>query len=327
MIVLTASTDANSKLRALQLGATDFLSKPVDPSELVLRLRNTLAFHEYHNRMINFDPVTGLPNARLFDRGIDDMLQRREHVGGLVAHFSITVPECRQLRESLGQGMADELARAIATPARPLGAAGESACHAGRPARSARRAWRAVGGEQFGLVLEGLTDTDAVEAMAKRAIDVLCEPLLIDLHEVAPAPPSASRWRRPTASRRRRCARARTWRPARAIAARPVAYKFASSELNARSVQRLTLGSQLRGAAARGELVLHYQPKVDVASGRIIGAEALVRWQHPDHGLVPPLQFISLAEELGPDQRHRPMGDGTRLPRCGAAGPGSAWAS
>ena len=115
VIVLTASTDAKSKLRALQLGATDFLSKPVDPSELGLRLRNTLAFHEYHNRMINFDAVTSLPNGRLFDRGIDDMLHRLEHVGGLVAHFSVTIPEYRQLRESVGQGMADELARAIAS--------------------------------------------------------------------------------------------------------------------------------------------------------------------------------------------------------------------
>jgi EAL domain-containing protein (putative c-di-GMP-specific phosphodiesterase class I) len=74
---------------------------------------------------------------------------------------------------------------------------------------------------------------------------------------------------------------------------------FASPELNAQSYQRLTLGSQLRGAAQRDELRLHYQPKVDIASGRITGIEALVRWQHPDHGLLPPAKFIPLSEELG----------------------------
>jgi EAL domain-containing protein (putative c-di-GMP-specific phosphodiesterase class I) len=61
----------------------------------------------------------------------------------------------------------------------------------------------------------------------------------------------------------------------------------------------MTLGSQLRGAAHRGELRLHYQPKLDVATNHIVGMEALVRWQHPDRGLVPPIEFISLAEELG----------------------------
>ncbi|MCB2031500.1 MAG: EAL domain-containing protein, partial [Rhodoferax sp.] len=66
-----------------------------------------------------------------------------------------------------------------------------------------------------------------------------------------------------------------------------------------RSLERLALGSALRGAAQRGELRLHYQPKLDVASNRIVGAEALVRWQHPELGLVPPLRFIGLAEELG----------------------------
>jgi EAL domain-containing protein (putative c-di-GMP-specific phosphodiesterase class I) len=78
-----------------------------------------------------------------------------------------------------------------------------------------------------------------------------------------------------------------------------VQFQFASPELNARSYEKLTLGLQLRGAAQRGELRLHYQPKVDLASNRIVGAEALVRWQHPDRGLVPPGQFIALAEEIG----------------------------
>jgi len=69
--------------------------------------------------------------------------------------------------------------------------------------------------------------------------------------------------------------------------------------LNARTLERMTLGAQLRGAAARGELRLHYQPEINLADGRISGAEALVRWEHPQHGLLPPGRFIALAEELG----------------------------
>jgi EAL domain-containing protein (putative c-di-GMP-specific phosphodiesterase class I) len=76
-------------------------------------------------------------------------------------------------------------------------------------------------------------------------------------------------------------------------------YGFASPEAGARSYERMALGFQLRGATQRDELRLHYQPKVDLSTGRIVGAEALVRWEHPQHGLLSPGRFIPLAEELG----------------------------
>ena len=118
VIVLTASAGADAKLRALQLGATDFLAKPVDESELVLRVRNTLALHSYHKQVSDFDAVTGLPRARLFDRGLTEMLQRRDRIGGLVALFSVRVPECRQLRETVDEDTADSLAMVLAKPLR-----------------------------------------------------------------------------------------------------------------------------------------------------------------------------------------------------------------
>jgi EAL domain-containing protein (putative c-di-GMP-specific phosphodiesterase class I) len=75
--------------------------------------------------------------------------------------------------------------------------------------------------------------------------------------------------------------------------------QFYSSELNARALQKLNLSNQLRKAIERNELLLHYQPKIDVRTGKLTGAEALVRWQHPERGLVPPMEFIPLAEENG----------------------------
>ena len=93
VIVLTAATNAEAKLRALQLGATDFLSKPVDASELVLRVRNTLAFRQYHDRLLNFDLVTGLPNQRMFDRGLETALQRRD----LHLEHLLLVTHCKDL--------------------------------------------------------------------------------------------------------------------------------------------------------------------------------------------------------------------------------------
>lgn len=76
-------------------------------------------------------------------------------------------------------------------------------------------------------------------------------------------------------------------------------FQFYSAQMNIHTLERLALESSLRGALERNEFVLHYQPKVDIRSGRIIGMEALVRWQHPTKGLIPPMQFIPLAEETG----------------------------
>ena len=184
VIVLTAATKANSKLRALQLGATDFLAKPVDASELVLRVRNTLAFHQYHNRLINFDPATGLPNQRLFYRGIDDMVARSEQAGGMVALFSITVPEWRQLYAGIDEATADRFAKVLARRLDQFGNSASLATH-GVPVEQAPRAAR-LGPEQFAVLVGGLADADEVEDVAKRLLAVVAEPVSLGLDDVAP---------------------------------------------------------------------------------------------------------------------------------------------
>ena len=298
VIVLTASTGAEAKLRALRLGATDFLAKPVDESELVLRVRNTLAFRQYHKQLVDFDRVTKLPNATLFDRDLATILDRRALVGGTVALFSIHEPECRRLSESVDRAASDDFVRTLAQRlerfARQEAGSNLLATSVERAARVAR-----LGADQFCLVLEGLDCADAVEAAARRLCGQLSAPVALGLYEVIPQPwigISMCPGDGADADALRRSADlAATDAAARGAAP----YQFSSPALNQRSHERLSLGSQLRGAVQRGELVLHYQPKVDLRNGRIVAAEALVRWQHPEHGLLPPGRFVPLAEELG----------------------------
>ena len=298
VIVLTAADGAEAKLRALRLGATDFLAKPVDESELVLRVRNTLAFHGYYRHVLDFDAVTGLPHPRLFDRGLTEMLRCHDPASGLVALFSVQLPECRQLRETVDQTLADSLAKVMAQRLRHF-----AADHRAHPllATSPERAPPVcrLGVDHFGLLLEGLADVAAVEALAHRLIGMLSEPVVFGHHEVAASP-----WIGISLSPRDGCTpealrQAADIASTHARARGDVQYQFASADLNTRSHQRFTLGSQLRHAASRGELRLHYQPKVDLAGNRIVGAEALVRWQHPERGLLAPGSFIPMAEELG----------------------------
>jgi EAL domain-containing protein (putative c-di-GMP-specific phosphodiesterase class I) len=76
-------------------------------------------------------------------------------------------------------------------------------------------------------------------------------------------------------------------------------YQFFKSDLNIRAIERQSLESDLRHAIERQELLLNYQPKVNLATGAIMGVEALIRWRNPKHGIVPPAQFIEIAEECG----------------------------
>jgi EAL domain-containing protein (putative c-di-GMP-specific phosphodiesterase class I)/PleD family two-component response regulator len=298
VIVLTASTGADAKLRALQLGATDFLAKPVDASELVLRVRNTLAFHQYTDRMVNFDVVTQLPNERPFDRGIASLLAQSIVEGTDLALLSIEVPDCRLLRESVGQAAADQVARAIARRLTRFAEHENPSAAQGIPWERAPRVAR-LAADRFGLVLEGASSAHAVESAAKRLARTLSEPVGLGRHDTVPSvwigialAPGDGR----SAEVLRKSADLAATH-ARQNGVLPV--QFASAELNERSLERVLLGSQLRGAAERGELRVHYQPKVDLRSGRIVGAEALVRWQHADHGLLAPTRFVPLAEEMG----------------------------
>jgi predicted signal transduction protein with EAL and GGDEF domain len=298
VIVLTAAAGADAKLRALQLGATDFLSKPVDASELVLRVRNTLAFRQYHDRLIHYDQATGLPNERLFEGSVDALLARQSLHGGLLALLSITVPACRDLRESLDRRSADALATVLARRLERLAAPGDRPRGYEPPGERMPRVAR-LGEQHFGLVLDGLKDIDAVEAAARNVLAKLTEPVQLGPHEVAPVPwlgvSVAPGDGRSAAALRQSADLAGTH--ARHTGSAQLA--FASRELNAKSFERLKLGTQLRSAPRRGELLLHYQPKIDIRSQRIVGVEALVRWQHPERGLLQPLEFIPLAEELG----------------------------
>ena len=297
VIVLTAEQGAAAKLRALQLGATDFLAKPVDESELVLRVRNTLAYQAYHDQLIHFDVVTGLPNARWFDRNVEECLGRQAG-DAILALFSIAVPECRTLRESIDQATADAFAKLIAARLERFSTGHGSTAGAVQAFERRPRVAR-LSDDRFGLLVDGLHGAEQVEELAKAVVAAVAEPVTMAMHEVMPTPclgiamaPGDGR----TAEELLKGAGLAAEHARQRGTAR---FAFASAELNTRSYQRMTLGLQLHGAAQRGELRVHYQPKVDIGSQAIIGAEALVRWQHPDLGLLPPGRFIPLAEELG----------------------------
>ncbi len=296
VIVLTAANDTATKLKALDLGATEFLAKPVDASELKIRVRNSLVFKVYQDRLANDDLLTGLPNRRVFVESLRAALAAAANAAHGLALLHINLDRFRQVNDTLGHAAGDRLLAAVAE--RLLGCTRRDG-GAARSRRADALQLSRLGGDEFAVLLPKVNSPDAAARVARQIVNALSKPFEIDRKDLFITPsigialfPGDGRDDE-TLLRNAGAATAHTKGSGRNN------FQFYSEELNNVSLERLVLETQLRRVIERNELVLHYQPKIELASGRIIGAEALLRWQHPELGLVPPGRFIPIAEETG----------------------------
>jgi diguanylate cyclase (GGDEF)-like protein len=297
VIILTASTEPGDKLKALELGATDFLSKPVDASELVLRVRNTLFVKTYQDQLAYYDSLTGLPNMKLFIErlawGIE--LSKRERVPLMVLEIGLN--KFRQVNETLGMYTGDEVLKAIAERLSALIRSCDFIGHADDAIKSGELA--RVGDHEFSIILSGVNSMEAAYLVSQRILNSVRQPVLIDEHEifmtasigisVCPADGEDVESLIKHASSAKDFSRKQGSNN----------YQFFSSEMNAQSKERIKMESNLRKALDNNEFELHYQPKINSETHKLVGMESLLRWNQPEIGSVPPAVFIPAAEELG----------------------------
>ncbi|MBS1191273.1 MAG: hypothetical protein H6R10_3065 [Rhodocyclaceae bacterium] len=297
VIMLTEAGDAAAKLEALERGATDFLAKPVDSGELAARLRNALVFKACQDRLAYSDALTGLPNRERFLERLDWTLRFSRRYGTLGAVLHIGLDRFKQVNEALGPGGGDRLLWAVSQRLREsLRETDALACapEEGQPPMLSR-----MGGDEFTVLLSVLDDSADAVRVAQRILAVFEAPFEVGGHELFvtccigialfPADGTA----RDAVLKAAWLAMQQAKREGRD------SYRFFSKDLGARSHQRLSLETELRKAVERQELEVFYQPKVDLAASRLVGAEALVRWRHSQRGMVSPADFIPLAEETG----------------------------
>jgi diguanylate cyclase len=295
VVVLTSASDAQTKLRVLELGATDFLEKPVDPSELALRVRNTLAFKAYSDRLAYFDSLTGLPNRSFFLNHLSMTVRRSARKNAGFAVMQINIDRFKQLNESLGHRTADAVLVAIS---QRLSACIRGTDSIGRLAEfSSGNTLSRVGGDEFTALLPEIKDSSHAAVVAKRVINAIARPFHIEGRElfisasigisIYPADGSDAE----TILKHAEAA----LRESKRTGTNTI--RFYSSSLNRESIEKLTLENQLHRAIERNEFRLFYQPKVDLRTLQIVGCEALIRWQHPERGLLSPNIFIPLAEQ------------------------------
>ena len=298
VIILTSSTDTSNKLRALDLGATDFLAKPVDQSELRLRVRNTLAAKAYTDQLAFYDPLTKLPNRLLFHENFEWAITKAARYGGQMALLNIALDDFGRINASIGLDGGDkvlvETARRIEKSIRRTDIIGTSTMGESL----SLNLFRTEGGA-FLLVLERLEVSATTATIARRILEAIRQPVNVtgtDIYltasiGIATFPQEG----RDSSTLQRLANNAREF----VKKSGGNSFQFSSYEINSVYERRLTMEGSLRKALKKKELLLHYQPKVATRSGRIQGVEALVRWQKEDGELIPPNDFIPLAEETG----------------------------
>jgi diguanylate cyclase (GGDEF)-like protein len=252
---------------------------------------------EQIRRLAYYDPLTGLPNRLLFVEQLGKAIAQAARHERHVAIMFVDLDNFKRVNDTLGHKAGDELLRlASARLAGTLRA--QDSVARGRndiePHSIAR-----LGGDEFIVLLTDVQRTDDAAVVAQRLVDTLNEPVTVQGTEVfvggsvgvAMYPEDGNDidtllMNADTAMyRAKACGRG--------------AFQMYDRSMNERALERLRMETRLRRALERDEFVLHYQPRVDVVTGRIVGAEALIRWQHPERGLLPPAEFIPLVEDAG----------------------------
>jgi diguanylate cyclase (GGDEF)-like protein len=299
-VVLTAQDDRTSRLRALELGAVDFLVKPVDGGELELRLRNTLTAKAYRDQLAHTDHLTGLPNSESMLWRLDWALKHALRHGTVGAVLQLGLERFRQIIDALGPAVGDELLHAVSQ--RLVAGLRDSDTVVRGPTPRAGAMVARSRGEEFTLLLPFVERAEAAAAVARRMIGRMAAPFVLAGHEVFVSCrvgiavfPGVSADKDTVLQH----AGVALHTANEAAHAGSAGYQFYSQQLNAQSLHRLNVERELRLALERNDLRLHYQAQVDTASGVLRGAEALVRWQHPSRGLLGPFEFIGVAEETG----------------------------
>ena len=237
----------------------------------------------YH--LAHYDALTGIPNRMLFTDRLQQACRESKRSGASIGLMFVDLDRFKQVNDSMGHYFGDCLLRAVA----------ERLQNCVRGCDTVAR----LGGDEFAILLDGLEHPDAARQLGERVLAAMQTPFVIHDRELFT---TASIGLALYPFDDDNCENLLAKADAAMYSAKTNgrnAFRHYAPDLSIYSAEHLSLETDLRYALDNDELVLHYQPQICLATGRVVGVEALVRWQHPLRGLLAPIHFIGLAEESG----------------------------
>jgi diguanylate cyclase (GGDEF)-like protein len=295
LMLLTGKSGKENTVEGMDAGADDYITKPFNADELKVRLRagrriidlqsELLSVREALREQATHDPLTGLPNRLLFSDRLTQSLATAKRREKLLAVMFLDLDRFKIINDTLGHNVGDQLLTHVANRLTTVLRDGDTIAR--------------MGGDEFTIILCDLDTTDEAAAIAGRVLDAFTGPVSLNGREMFISTSIGISIYPQDGSDVETLVRNADSAMYRAKELGRNTYQFYSASMDAESAARIALDSGLRKALEQKEFVTHYQARVDLNSGKVLGAEALVRWQHPEHGLIPPAKFIQLAEDTG----------------------------
>jgi diguanylate cyclase (GGDEF)-like protein/PAS domain S-box-containing protein len=253
---------------------------------MVIRdISETKRFQGELMHMAHHDALTGLPNRTLFFDRLRQALYKKERSGKMLAVVYLDLDQFKFINDTLGHHTGDLLLKDVANRLQGV-------------IRKADTVSR-LGGDEFTIIIDDIATHADLVLVAGKILHVFATPFSLEKHEIfVTASIGVTIYPNDGDTAEKLMKNADTAMYHAKERGRNN-YQFFSEEMNIRVSERLLMETGLRNALTRNEFLLHYQPRVNTASGRIVGVEALIRWQHPERGIISPDAFIPLAEETG----------------------------
>jgi diguanylate cyclase (GGDEF)-like protein len=288
IVVLTGIDDEKHGVEAVQQGAQDYLVKgQVDGDTLLRTIRYAIERKRSQQRihyLAYYDSLTSLPNRRLFHDRLSQSLALARRYNRVLAVLFFDLDHFKTVNDTLGHPVGDLLLQTVAERLSCLRASDTIA---------------RLGGDEFAILLPEITLAEDVSAVAEKILVALKPPFAIGGNELFTSTSMGISIYPNDGEDPETLMKNVDIAMYRAKQEGGNNYQLYSPALGAKVAERMALANRLRQALEREEFVLHYQPQVDLSSGHIVGVEALLRWRHPDLGLVAAAQFIHVAEDSG----------------------------
>ena len=271
--------DAEVSLNAFNLGGESYLQAIVRDITERMQAQQRLQYLAHH------DALTSLPNRAMFLERLDHALTRARWTRRPLAVLFLDLDRFKNINDTLGHDIGDGALRVTAERLKSCVREGDTVAR--------------LGGDEFTVLLEDIANSADVPAVAQKITDALSRPFELEGREFAITTSIGISLFPNDGDDSLKLLRNADTAMYRAKDQGRNKFQFYSAEMSAKALEKFMLENSLRHALEREQFLLYYQPQVDLSTGRIGGVEALLRWRHPDLGLIPPGQFIPVAEETG----------------------------